>query len=781
MSEEIIKKNPAYRNGIKDENTKSKDIADSLGFFKKAKDFWDIVSDKENPSKMSLIEWLRGSGKSSFINILLKVIQEDKKDWFLPVLFTPRYLEPDKFYQSFFEQFSSVLLQYRYDDELLTNTQDIIEVLWWVHDSMKSITGLLSFFFKKQKKSPSELIENFVQVITKTYSNQTIVIVVDEIDRLWNEELHHFAKLLDIIKQIAERCNNVYVLCAWSQQYLEQQIVAGQRDDDKKAITYQEYCNRFFDEVIRFSSQDGEFVKWVKTMFNIELNESQFKNMINHCQENRITFVMRNAKRILSSLKKTLETWDSYITIKDFYDDNKKLNRLEEIIKNFDYIEYLYWMIFYRYKWNLLDVIYDTLNPKWENKNRWIQTNTEKRTKENDKRWELINQYTLYNTIFVIAEKSYNDWEQQFNIFYKFIKDRDLKALIQSKDRELCYEKFAKELYDWWEEEIFNLVNYVWSHQDIFFIWIRFNNGLFAVWAEYRTLLYDNWSDASKRKFFWDFLKKLVSDKDFITSLWNSSSFTISDMNENIGTISNIIVELSQRSQERDIDLSDYVTKDYIDDIYTYMKKNDLAYYMFARKLYSLSIAEGNSGYDKFESYAKYKWDTNAISIKIKSISIDPKQKWKGSQYLYQYYLQALKKFVDKYKFDDRLQLLFVDITNKDLIQQCHGTVWFLLQDLANCSDDDKMKLIESLFTEDMIKKMLFANLVRMWRTRDEKPEIKLNSDLYPIWLWKKHITKDNDYTLFSVRNWWGLVQSLANQEEYDTICNQIQQLLWWS
>ena len=66
----------------------------------------------------------------------------------------------------------------------------------------------------------------------RTFSDVPILMVtakVDEIDRLSNEELHSMSKLLDMIKEIAERCENVYVLCGWSSQYLEQHVVAGQK------------------------------------------------------------------------------------------------------------------------------------------------------------------------------------------------------------------------------------------------------------------------------------------------------------------------------------------------------------------------------------------------------------------------------------------------------------------------------------------------------------------------------------------------------------------------
>lgn len=214
---------------------------DEIDFHKQAKKkvskmiSWDI-------SSRILIEWLRWTWKSTFLKFLIAEFCTQIKDKKVIYLnYVPRHVEKNQIDKVFFDLLRDKLLQHKYIsklDDVIGNIDSYFEtdnsVFWFVKKILQ----------KSQSASLEEQISELSKVLQKEYSDCTIVLCIDEIDRLSQEDLYEVWKLLELVCKLQDQTNikwkQIYTLLWRNNQYLSEMTFSWW-----STITYAEYFSRF--------------------------------------------------------------------------------------------------------------------------------------------------------------------------------------------------------------------------------------------------------------------------------------------------------------------------------------------------------------------------------------------------------------------------------------------------------------------------------------------------------------------------------------------------------
>lgn len=208
-------------------------------------------------SGMNFITWLWGSGKTFFIEEILKHLKEPKDYlWerkFIRIDFSPRNLETTaSIYSHFLDTFISELLSEKYDPNLKGYKSNLLKILWaWTGNNY------LDMFFKLFN-SPSENVQDILKSINDsletTYKDYFIVVVIDDIDRVEKKDLLNIGKILNLLKNLTDiqkkENPDSNLICFYSadSNYLNNFYLWDRQEE--KAINFYQYFNKFRDTQI---------------------------------------------------------------------------------------------------------------------------------------------------------------------------------------------------------------------------------------------------------------------------------------------------------------------------------------------------------------------------------------------------------------------------------------------------------------------------------------------------------------------------------------------------
>lgn len=201
------KKDERDKSRFLSDNEIEKDEDDLLNFKDKAKNFAENIYD--NKSKESLVFGLDapwGTGKSSFINLCEKYLEENYKGEFIFYKFRPlKYEDKKSLLEKLIEGIIDEIQKYEFIPELDSITSKYLSFLKNTKASF-SLFGFsfnLPFFNDKQDyfNKLKECLENI---------DKKIIVIIDDLDRL------HFSEIKEVlfgIKQAFNLKNISYVLC----------------------------------------------------------------------------------------------------------------------------------------------------------------------------------------------------------------------------------------------------------------------------------------------------------------------------------------------------------------------------------------------------------------------------------------------------------------------------------------------------------------------------------------------------------------------------------------
>lgn len=405
-------------------------------------DLWFFELSKRNLSKLGvwtlLVQWARWSWKSTFLKYLCwQKKNETKKDddRFICIHFTPRYFNSNKFYESFMEVLKNKLIQKKYCAELSNELDDLLRVLnvteWFWY---KMLWGVL---WNKSNKSIESIISSISDIISKSYSEYTIMIVVDEIDRLHVNDLIEVGKLLEFIKILDSRSLNISTVFARDSSYLARIVIPWSIskkicDNEKKKwkiFSFEEYFRRFRDNSIDlyWESKDELFsfywreilllrwaLWWVEESDKIKRLLDTVSNLLS---KKWILFTIRTINRIIESLKSKLK-----FDVVGFEEvpNYQALNL--EVVKRIIYFEHVFY--------DSVDWYTDLMNVILDNKYKYSNILSD----------EIDDEYKKnINTSFccLLQESDLESIIEYWDLIDKIIRNWDYKEFIISSKKQL--------------------------------------------------------------------------------------------------------------------------------------------------------------------------------------------------------------------------------------------------------------------------------------------------------------------------------------------------------
>jgi len=234
---------------------------DCLDFWKKSRNYienylfhywnnwWELNS------WMNFITGLWWSWKTTFINEVIDNLNDNWDEKYLngrkliTIKFNPwDYQNTKNIYEQFLTSLSCSLLKYKYDDNIKSDSKDLIKLL----DSK-----YVNFFdwIRRLIYSNNDSIEDLIIKINKsiqtTYKDFLILIVVDEIDRLEKVDLVNVWKVLNLIKRLITENQNSNlrknILCIYSADSYHLSNFYLWDKQDEEWITFFQYFKKFPD------------------------------------------------------------------------------------------------------------------------------------------------------------------------------------------------------------------------------------------------------------------------------------------------------------------------------------------------------------------------------------------------------------------------------------------------------------------------------------------------------------------------------------------------------
>lgn len=253
-----------------------KDI-DSLDFLKLSKMYVDNFVLNDLNSWMHFISWVWWSWKTTFINyVLLHLKKHFEEIWkqivVIPV--SPRIINnTNTLLNDFLDLLSSELLKLKYDRNIKRRICDLKVAL---DKSWLWYLKVLSSIVWRNSSNIQDTILSVRKSIDNTYKDYEIVFVIDDIDRVWKNELILIWKVLDIIQKLifAWDDKDWNILCFYAADSRHLNSFTYWDWADKNYLNFYQYFHKFWDEqpydVYHHSKWKLEKIFYKK--FNIEQN-----------------------------------------------------------------------------------------------------------------------------------------------------------------------------------------------------------------------------------------------------------------------------------------------------------------------------------------------------------------------------------------------------------------------------------------------------------------------------------------------------------------------------
>lgn len=700
-------------------DTEIKEV-DELWFFEQSKRFREEIKSEDdllNMSKTNLIEGLWWSGKTSFLNMMLWQIKNDKEflKWknVVPVFFTPRYIvDPKDFFKSFFDALRNTLLQKKYNEGLVDTTKDFLSLVDWVDDSWVTFfKNIFSYFLPQKNWTINATIDELEHIFSKDYSDYFIVLVIDEVDRIWVQELQEFSKILDIAKQLADRCQNLIVFCWWDQRYMEKLMIPWQIWVDQ--IHFQEFLQKFFDDFWHTHFADDALHFLISDSLRslgVSTELSHIKVICDKLNELRYFVVIRNLKRHLKKLKKYFNNLHSisYKRIsEDLISQNERSKRkfYDGQVFSF-YLEFFYRLTLFRFKSNDISKAYEEmLGHGYPIKGLYDE---KKRSLKEDYYYKSLHKFKLWIPLFENTSKIKSDtlflwFSNVFKPMFLFISNLD-RDFFQYVEILIFYEKIAGFI----SSSLNSAKEWSLAYKQYLFQWnIRadaWNNWIMLTRFQMQKL------NTDFHKYF-DFLKYLLELLkepqviDFIR-LWTFISWE-----NNLVDVTDVIVEVYHRYVEKWWTLNN---ESYIKEFISLFDDKPLERFFLLKKLYALSIAKNNSWYSHFEKFCHEFLDVDVNDTQVWDFDLTETVSW--SKYLWIYFLKMVFEFWEEWKLDqiisEKLETLNLSIHDVELIQLVRQILGVFYGDRL-LKKEDQERFIEQLFSDKMKLQILFSMIQR--------------------------------------------------------------------
>ena len=215
-------------------------------------------------SGMNFITWLRGSGKTFFIEKTLKYLKEPKDQLWEPkdylwnrkiirIGFSPRNLETTgSIYSHFLDTFISELLSKKYDPNFKGYKSNLLKILGaWTGNNY---LDMLFKLFNSWTDNIEDILKSINISLQTTYKDYFIVVVIDDIDRVEKTRLLNLGKILNLLKNLTDiqkkENPDSNLICFYSadSNYLNNFYLWDRQEE--KAINFYQYFNKFRDTQI---------------------------------------------------------------------------------------------------------------------------------------------------------------------------------------------------------------------------------------------------------------------------------------------------------------------------------------------------------------------------------------------------------------------------------------------------------------------------------------------------------------------------------------------------
>lgn len=218
-------------------NKKSEDILDFDIFSRNIVNMLRTVPKNESFNFALCGEW--GSGKTSIMNLSIDVLE--KESLYNIVRFNPwNVIKKENLINEFFKQLKGVIYKETNDKKILIKLSNYYKILFESIPNTSFLTNLfksLSLKFLRNNQTITTQKEEIVNYLKNEYSGRPILIVIDDLDRLTNDEI---CEVLKLIREIADFPNVLYYVL------FERNQVVNAIEKELGINSGEEYLRKFF-------------------------------------------------------------------------------------------------------------------------------------------------------------------------------------------------------------------------------------------------------------------------------------------------------------------------------------------------------------------------------------------------------------------------------------------------------------------------------------------------------------------------------------------------------
>lgn len=218
-------------------NKKSEDILDFDIFSRNIVNMLRTVPKNESFNFALCGEW--GSGKTSIMNLSIDILE--KESLYNIVRFNPwNVIKKENLVNEFFKQLKGVIYKETNDKKILIKLSNYYKILFESIPNTSFLTNLfksLSLKFLRNNQTITTQKEEIVNYLKNEYSGRPILIVIDDLDRLTNDEI---CEVLKLIREIADFPNVLYYVL------FERNQVVNAIEKELGINSGEEYLRKFF-------------------------------------------------------------------------------------------------------------------------------------------------------------------------------------------------------------------------------------------------------------------------------------------------------------------------------------------------------------------------------------------------------------------------------------------------------------------------------------------------------------------------------------------------------
>lgn len=218
-------------------NKKSEDILDFDIFSRNIVNMLRTVPKNESFNFALCGEW--GSGKTSIMNLSIDILE--KESLYNIIRFNPwNVIKKENLINEFFKQLKGVIYKETNDKKILIRLSNYYKILFESIPNTSFLTNLfksLSLKYLRNNHTIAIQKEEIVKYLKNEYIGRPILIVIDDLDRLTNDEI---CEVLKLIREIANFPNVIYCVL------FERNQVVNAIEKELGINSGEEYLRKFF-------------------------------------------------------------------------------------------------------------------------------------------------------------------------------------------------------------------------------------------------------------------------------------------------------------------------------------------------------------------------------------------------------------------------------------------------------------------------------------------------------------------------------------------------------